>query len=213
MIITNTSRYPDEVISKLIRYAARQLEIEDYVDRVQVTNTSGSYRGRCWGHGVLIRIGAPEKFPRHNLSYPGLKRAPKYDLADWIEAIVHIAAHEFQHSRQFKAKAKRHSEIEADRVAIHVLNEFRKVRPSMEAELTGLVQRRAIREATRETLRLARVQKAQSPEVKLDTLKAKIVAWERKRKLAETYLKKYRRALRRQEKRLAEPEPAVARAA
>lgn len=205
MKITNTSGYPTSVIRRIVSYVAKLIEIGDYVALVEVTGARYAWRGRCWGRRVLLRIGEPKWFPAKDHSYPGLKTAPKYDANDWIEGLVHVAAHELQHSRQFMLRTRK-SEIEAERAALYVLNQFRKDRAELQLELDRLACEEIARDSQAIARRKAKVAAKRAPETKVAELQAKIARWESKRKLAETYIKKYRRALRYQERRLSRPE-------
>jgi hypothetical protein len=215
MKISNTSRYPTAALTFLVRHIASLLEVDDYVYNVRITNCRWAFRGRCWGRDVLLRIGPAERYPLLGHSYPGLATAPKYDLHSWIEGFVTITAHEFQHSRQYKAKIHRKSEIEAERTALYVLEQFRLNRQTIMAQVEEAVARdqekistlAARRQAKAATIQ-AKAALDQTPPAKIADLERKIATWTQKKKLAETYLRKYQRALRRQERRLKRLKPA-----
>jgi hypothetical protein len=58
--------------------------------------------------------------------YPGLKRAPKYTVNNWKEAIVSLTAHELYHIKQRRTR-KRASEIKAEAWAMKKLKEYREI--------------------------------------------------------------------------------------
>lgn len=201
MKFVNSSGYPTSVIRRVVSYVAKLIEIGDYVALVKVTGARHAWSGRCWGRRILLRIGEPKCFPVKDHSYPGLETAPKYDADDWLEGLVHVAAHELQHSRQFMLRSRK-SEIEAERAALYVLNQFRKDRAELQPELDRLACQEIARVSQAIARRKAKVAAKRDPETKIAELQAKLARWETKRKLAETYIKKYKRALRYQERRV-----------
>lgn len=63
------------------------------------------------------------RYPRA-WSYPGLVRAPGCVYQDWQEELVHTAAHEAAHVRQFR-RGRPCSEVEAERIAVRRLAAWR----------------------------------------------------------------------------------------
>jgi hypothetical protein len=195
--ITNTSKIPDGVARAIIRFAARELEVTDYVRVVELKDTKNLWRGICWGRRVLLRVGQ-HGFPRLGFQYR--KNAPVYDVMDPLEALAKLAGHEFGHSRQFLSQAKtgirkKHSEVEAEQQAFYVLSRFRERR----AEIVGLA------EALAEGQRAQAVEKEQAaacraPAKKLTELEARVASWRTRAKRANTLLKKWERRLRRAQK-------------
>jgi hypothetical protein len=200
--IRNTSRYPDAVVKALVNFARDDRDVGSI--SVEITDTKFTFRGRFHApDSVRVRVGSPAHFPSVNNKYPGLKTAPVYTLADWQEAIVAVTAHEFVHRMQYLAsrmqssgldlphpgKKVRYSEIDADRSALRTLERFRAERPAMGLELLEARERVEAEKAQRLTL-------ASAPEAKRAKVEKAIKRWERKAKLAETYLKKLRRRLR-----------------
>ncbi len=209
---THSSNHPFEAIKILVTFAARHLEVEDFGLHVEVTHASYFYRGRAWRRRVLLRIGDAKWFPMKGHSYPGLKTAPVYDLMDWQEAVVKLAAHEFQHVRQFRARTTC-SEIEADKVALHVLGEFRARRAQIDQEIAvarekvvEAMARVAVAEQVKKERAAARKATAKAPETRLAQVQAKQKTWRRKAALAETKLKKLGVQARRLEREIAKQE-------
>lgn len=202
MKITNTSDYANAAVEPIVRWAARELEVDTYVEDVKVTACRGAFGGRCWGRRVLLRVGSVERFPYRRAGYPGLKTAPQYDLADWRECLVMLCGHEFQHSRQYLANTPK-SEIEAERVALWLLGRYRKdpeVAATLVEEMARLAELHQARSVAKAQRRAEREARERDPRTKLAAVNARIAAWERKRKMAETWLKKYRRRQRRLER-------------
>lgn len=117
-----TSNYPIEEVKKLVRFASKGVNHSHLT--VWVKNSSSSFAGRYFHYGhVVARIGQPKKFPC-DMQYPGLKRAPAYEVNNWQEAMVVVVAHELRHHFQHKHH-KRMSEIDAERWAVKKLVAFR----------------------------------------------------------------------------------------
>lgn len=182
-------RRPPDVVRAVVRFAARELEVTDYVSVVDVTDCSAAYRGRCWGRRILVRVGRDSAFPLE-VKYPGLATAPTFEMRDWVEALAAVAAHEFAHSRQFRAAARR-SEVWAERVAVYVLNKFRERREEIlePALLAGIGRIERVRAAA-----------DRAPVRKVSALEARLKLWRTKKKRAEIQVKKYERRLARARK-------------
>jgi hypothetical protein len=195
MKISNTSTIPIETVRALVRFAAARLEVTDYVEEVKVTETRWTFRGRCFGgRRVLLRIGPGRLFPLARSAYR--QGAPEYGVADRLEALVAIAGHEFQHSRQFRAHAKRHSEVDCEWAALRVLEEFRADR----AAIMAGVETASATAAARAQAAIERQAAGRSPEARIGELEARVAAWQTKVKRATTFLKKWERRLRRAKK-------------
>ena len=201
MRIANTSALPDGVVRAVVRFAARELEVADYVSDVKVTACAGSFpfQGRCWGRRVLARIGPASAFPMHREPYR--ERAPAYDLLDPVEALAALIGHEFGHSRQFRAQAQRNSEVDAERYALSVLTRFREVR----AEVLGPAEARQAAVAAAGAARAAA--RPPAPLRRIADLEAKVAAWQTKAKRASTWLKKYERKLARAQRAAEKTKP------
>jgi hypothetical protein len=202
--LTNTSRYSTAALRILVRFVAEEMEVAKMVRLVEVTNCRWSFRGRCFGARVLMRLGPPTAFPV--TPYRRFERGPEVGIADWQEAVVALAAHEFQHTRQLTArnaarrtgdKLPRVSEVDADWAESRVLTVFRQRRADLDAEIAQAVAAEGAKEEARRDRSVARRAPEAVRQARLDDLEAKIARWTRKAKTAETYLKKYGRALRR----------------
>lgn len=189
MILRNTSRYPIEEVRRLLEIAAADRDLRRVA--VNVKNCGAAYAGRAYfsvprvssvaasaTRLVVLRIGAPERFPADNVRtvarwveapppspdftpeqnraywqehrawmrtvggkseayryqrriverHPyGGKGSPLIEMRDWREGLVALAAHEFEHIRQFDNGLSR-SEVQAEKVAAKRLAEYRKMR-------------------------------------------------------------------------------------
>ncbi len=136
MRLRNTSQYPTEEVRKLVKWACAPIDMRRVC--INVKNSSGSFAGRAYDYVpsisnapasseylVTLRIGSPERFPLEEHRYPGKSdRFPSYDIRDWREALVFLAAHEAVHIEQFK-EGKSHSELRCEMFALKRLREFR----------------------------------------------------------------------------------------
>lgn len=188
----NTSLYPRAALTILIDFALKETEAAKFVSQISVTNCRHAYRGRCNGSRILLRIGSTERF-NTPVKVHYRKRAPAYELADWKEALVSLAAHEFTHARHF-ATGHGLDEVACEFSAHRVLLAFRERRAEIDARLLAAVEKDRVRLTSREEKKRAKAEALAHPSTKLAAIDAKIAAWERKLKTAETYLKKYRRA-------------------
>jgi hypothetical protein len=143
-VIQNTSRYPDEEVAELVRFALCEIDTRGVC--VNVKNSSGARRGRAYSgvpsisnaprgskYLITLGVGAPEKFPFEDGSYVRrngevMKRRggrwPEETLHDWREALVTVAAHEGKHIEQYRAKTSL-SEVACHHFAAHVLRRYR----------------------------------------------------------------------------------------
>jgi len=197
----NFSSYPTEVVRALVEFAAERLEIKWPVDVTVRDLKHGAYKGRGGWGGARIWIGKAERFPLRKLSYPGLVTAPVFDLESWQEAIVQVAAHEFQHVRQSRLRT-RMSEIEADQVALSVLTAWRERGGLVLSEAEQKVLRRIARQEAREARSQERAAalRAGEPARKVALLEKNLKAWRTRAKRAATAIKKYERRLARARK-------------
>jgi len=141
--LVNTSRYSDAELLPLIELA-RGAKEHGHV-ALSVKNSRYSFRGRAYPHMptmsnrywtgdgdaiggrrflVVAAIGAPERFPIFQHRYPGMRRAPQYDVMTWQEGFVMLVAHELTHCQQFALGLPR-SEIEAEKAAVRALEAYR----------------------------------------------------------------------------------------
>lgn len=132
---THSPGYPYELIATLIESVFFEMRVVHAVEVVEVRNAAGLFEG-CTHHfrdgtiRVELKIGPPQAFPEYGHRYR--KRAPVYDLEDWREGLITLAAHEAMHVRQMIRGAVRYSEIECERAAFRMLGWFRRNRHRIE---------------------------------------------------------------------------------
>jgi hypothetical protein len=133
--LKNTSRYPTDEVRQLVEFGMRGVRTERL--EVHVKNSADIFGGMAY-HGVpsistaygkatvdrlvTIRIGAPERFPHTRMTR--YVRAPVYDLRDWREAMVMVAAHEGRHIQQMQRKRSL-SEVDCIKFEAARVAEFR----------------------------------------------------------------------------------------
>jgi hypothetical protein len=134
MWIRNTSRYLDEDVCDLVRFATRDVDMRDVC-----VNVKNSHRYAYGGYAYLgvpaisnapssseylitLRLGAPERFP---FTPPRRRGVPPLRLACWREALVAVAAHEARHIEQYRQEARR-SEVECERFETVMIERFRR---------------------------------------------------------------------------------------
>ena len=151
MLLKNTSRYDTKLVRQIVKVAAGEIEIGDVA--INVKNSLEHYAGRAYpsipsgeyespwlrkydkktGNAkarylIVCRVGGPEKFPYQCKGYPGRKiengNWPTPLLADWMECMVMLVAHELMHIQQFRSKA-RCSEQETEAFAMRRLEAWR----------------------------------------------------------------------------------------
>ena len=137
MLLKNTGRYPTHEVRKLLAVAARGLDLERVA--VHVVDSHRAYDDRpCIAkmvrvpigadHLVTLRIGAPGQFPADNMRTVMTwgKGSPLIVMMDWREGLVALAAHKFNHIRQFHNNWPRSwSEVQCEKFAAKRLAAYR----------------------------------------------------------------------------------------
>ena len=188
----NRTDWPDYFLQRMLRWVCGQLNYPYHeLRRVDFGKRSTCcYSGRAWWgrERILVRIGPPSKFPvpaDHRPGYGGMV------LVDDVEALVKVTAHEIQHLMQSREKRiadlqrRRKVEFDARWSALMVLTEFRDER----AWLMRVWSKPPVT-VSQPTKRECNAAKAA----------AALDRWQRKLKLAQTKVRKYRAAVRRYEK-------------
>lgn len=138
MVIRNTSRYPTDEVRRLVKLATSDLDMSRVCVNVKNLGEFGRRRGRAYSYVpavsnappgskylVVLRLAPPERFPQESVYYTDAgPRWPRVTIADWREALIHIAAHEGLHIEQFREGLRR-SELKCERFAERVLNNYR----------------------------------------------------------------------------------------
>ena len=146
LVIRNTSRYPDDEVTELVRFALSEIDARGIC--VNVKNSSATRRGRAYSgipsisnapvdsrYLITVGIGAPERFPFEDGAYTRRNgktvkrrggRWPVETLHDWREALVSVAAHEAKHIEQFRDGARR-SELACHHFSAYMLRRYREL--------------------------------------------------------------------------------------
>jgi hypothetical protein len=223
MQIQNTTPWPDQFLRRLTAWCCRQADVPVRVlkrARFRQRHNEHRYSGRCWGSRILVSINpSPWVWPART-EHAGETTV----LADAIEALVLVTAHEVGHTWQFRVARNighliktRRCERSAERIAVLTLAAFRADRPALlaawgwaESPATPAPVATYEPEAAEEPETVgtpvrvaARTVRRVDPVAKLAAVEAKLVRWQRKLKTAQTYLKKYRRQQRYYQRRLA----------
>jgi hypothetical protein len=142
MWIRNTSRYPDQRVVDLVKFATRHVDMRRVCVNVKNGGLGGgAYNGvpeisnapRKARYLVSLRVGrGDERWPLGPINYhfkaPNetgpRNRFPFFVFRDWEEWLVKLAAHEARHIEQFRG-GLRCSEVSCEQFALQTLEEFR----------------------------------------------------------------------------------------
>lgn len=155
--LRNTSGIPDATVKQVANFVADELGIAGF--DVECRASSAVVAGRAYSHGssyhsnarpfVVLRVGSAirknktQRFPTTIEPYQyAHHKGKKYVLANRIEALVYLTAHELRHlwqaaqhmdsrksaslPRSYGSRGK-FSEIDTEAYAIHTLRRWRKV--------------------------------------------------------------------------------------
>lgn len=199
-----TSKYPKNVVEDIVNLAHKwvfQNSISKPDFRVRVKNSEYAYAGRYYGYTrpkVVVRIGRPNHFPC-KCKYPNRITAPEYMMNDWKEAMFCVSFHEFWHGLQDKTNSP-YSEVETERMVVKFLEQFRQMRPELDAKWKAATDKVVQREQSKKLRAAAK----NTPEYELQQIGKKIAAFTRRMKLYTTKLKKLNRRKRHLEKKSSE---------
>lgn len=141
MLLNNTSIYNTELVKFIIKHAAGQIDISDVA--INIKNSQYRFAGRAfngiphvspWKKDrrarflIVNRVGGPSLFPYQTKGYRGRKietgRWPTPLLADWMECMVMLVAHELFHIVQYRTNSPR-SEQETEAYGMRRLTLWR----------------------------------------------------------------------------------------
>jgi len=187
MKLRNSTDFSDRFVRRMISWCATMAELPpSKIRAAQFTTTRAAYRGRAWrSMRVLVRIGDAKHFPI-NGKYPGLVRAPEYVLADRIEAIVHITAHEIEHLYDYREGIKITREAQVDFRALKILEAFRDNRDALLAEWNAPTKT----DLAPEKPKISAAEKREAKAI------SDLERWEKRLRLAKTKVSKYRARVR-----------------
>ena len=153
--LQNTSIYPTAAVRAVVGYALKvgrfdRLPDSGYVRKIQVGNCSVPFRGLCTGERILLRVGSPERFLTPVFTHYR-KTAPSYQLHDWKETLVVLAAHEAQHSRDF-ATGRGVDEVGCEQAGYRALQALRRNRQVVDTRILRAVEEERLRLSAREEI-------------------------------------------------------------
>lgn len=191
MKLTNTTDWPDHFLRRLVSYCCGQIGLPvRWMKSATFRNTKGrrTYSGLGGGRSIRATVTTRETaFPLPPDSRPGMDNE---SFADRLEALVAITAHELEHCRQSREGRmttlanRRGLERNTRAVEVRVLRAFRADRDRLVAEWMAPPVRVAKPKPSRAEANEARARKA-------------LADWQKKLKLAQTNVRKYRAKVRR----------------
>lgn len=186
MKLKNTSDYPGPFLRRLIGWVRRQVKLPAArLRRVTIKGDRGCCSGVAEPWACTVRIGPAERFPSPPWRYHGAV-VPGY--ADRLEALVATLAHELRHVVQFAEGRGRTSltlrEGECCAWERDVLAAFRAGRAALEAKWSA---------ASPKPAECARKPRPSAVDLRATRASAGLVRWQKKLKLAQTMLRKYKR--------------------
>lgn len=139
MRVKITANYPESEVKALLVHAARSVGLKHAGLAVYVRNRSTGISGRACNYvysteklarggnyqRVILSIGREDTFPSC-INNHGQKQCLNIFLADWREALVYLAGHEFGHILFFQmGKRQGGGEVSADWHGYQALKEYR----------------------------------------------------------------------------------------
>jgi hypothetical protein len=187
MKLKNSTSWPDHFIRRMAAWCCRQsgLPVRE-LRHAEFRNRKRSYSGHAWMSGRIVCSIGRLGFPTQPDTRDGMQGEI---LADRLECLVAITAHEIEHICQYREnrsralKNRRRSEPATRAHEIRVLRLFRANRESLIAEWSATPKQRETIKRTRQEINDAKARKM-------------LAAWERKLKLAKTKVAAYRRKVR-----------------
>ena len=205
MKLKNTTDFEPWFLRRMLSWCCQQMKEPVRVVRsATFRNSRASYGGvaRPWLRAITVCVGTPDRFPVSGGTMSDLN-GHRIELADRLEALVWVTAHELAHIFQAiqKVKTRRSgapggSETATDWHARPVVEQFRIEREALLAQWSA-PPILTLRAAAKPPLVEQRHQKAMSD----------LARWERKLKLARTKVSKLRQRVTYYQKRLQPCEP------
>lgn len=188
MKIHNTTTWPTEFLRRMASWCCREVEYPSTGLRVRFGNSRSQYSGLAYigRNRIGVRVSKDHaRFPCPTLRhYTGAQEL----IADRVEALVHVTAHEIAHLEAHRRRSKSRrggggggSEQLTDQVAFTVLRKFRRHRGELEAWWREPAAEKPAKPRTTAQERRAQV------------AAMRLAEWTRRAKLAATRVKKYKR--------------------
>jgi hypothetical protein len=189
MKLRNSTDWPDYFLRRMVAWCCRQVDYKpSRVREAQFRNrTKRSYSGHAYGsRRIVASVGPDSRFPLKADDRPGMGNAA---IADRLEALIVITAHELTHLHQYdgrigKLKSNGQTEADARWHSIKALESFRVNREALLAEWSLPLAERPAKPST--SVQEKRAAKAQ----------ADLDRWQRKLKLAQTKIRKLKQRVR-----------------
>ena len=199
MKIQNSTNWSEPFLRKMVAWCARQVGAKiKWIPPIKFHNAERGWSGRGGPTRVRVGISPNEKFSYTNTTGYRYGGVVIPDLADRIETLIAVTAHELRHVQQYAKKRiltlRKYKTVESDamQAEIAALKEFRANRETLLAEwgaapaetpkakptAAGVIERRAAKAA--------------------DDLKR----WQKKLKTAANKVKKYRARVRYYERKI-----------
>src|SRR3990167_5099169 len=108
MRLLNSTDFSGAFLRRMVSWCCQEIELSPRcLKQAKFRNRATcAYSGHAWGHRIVVSIGPDSKYPvkEHKCpGYPGM--SPR--VADRIEALVAITAHELTHVREFNRRGVR----------------------------------------------------------------------------------------------------------
>lgn len=139
MILRNSTDFSDRFLRRMLSWICRAMELSPKkIKEAKFQNTRHLFSGHAhWRSRILVKIGGDggDMYP---YTRSRNEHGPVYTLADRMESLIHVSAHEAAHiERWHRLGDVRNNEADVDRVALIVLKAFRVERERLLAEWTG----------------------------------------------------------------------------
>jgi hypothetical protein len=218
MKLKNSTDFADYFLRRMVAWCCKKLGLpQSVVKAAQFRNRSGyAYSGRAWCGSMrfVVSLGPEDRYPTQAHLYPGRTseafRSPAY--ADRIEGLIGVTAHELTHLREVWTERQLHVERH---VRLKMFGGPQKLVKRRRGERrTRFEERRVIEifRAERESL-LAQwneppAEKPAKPkpsavERRAESAILSLAQWQRKLKLAQTKVRKYKQKVRYYERKTA----------
>ena len=196
MKIVNTLEWPDHFMRRMAAWCCREIGLPvRSLKKAAFRRSSSAWGGRAYLRegSIGVRVGDAKWFPQTTRRHTCLESET---IADRLECLVDVTAHEVAHLEQFarRSKSRRNggaggSERNTQRIAYRTLRTFRENRDALVAEWS------------REPEQTAEKPKATIIEKRAAKAATKLAEWERKQKVAARKVREYRRRVSYYEKK------------
>jgi len=187
MNLINSTDYSDQFLRKMLKWVCKQLveslpgnlkpDLFGHLNQVQLTNFSGTSRGRAWPYRIFVRIGAENKFPADEWLYHNSKVEARPDR---ICGLIGTVAHELSHVLDYtnhKDTNRRYRENRAVWNSNDIVKKF-------------LADREALLEYWSRERKTVQKPVLSLQDQRFSKIQTSLDRWQRKMKLAQTKIRK-----------------------